>query len=66
MPFNIFPLGLIGHPQVFHGCRFLQKNQFSFYEKYLCYFEYFQEGNSLLGRHLVFSDWNIVLQMLCL
>ena len=38
-------LGLIGHPLVFHGCRVLQQNKFSFHQKYLCYPGYFQEGN---------------------
>ena len=49
-------LGLIGHPLVFHGCRVLQRNKFSFDKKYLCYLEYFQEKNGLLGCHLVISD----------
>ena len=42
-------LGLIGHPLVFNGYRFLQRIQFSFHQNYICYLEYFQEGNGLLG-----------------
>ena len=42
-------LGLIGHPLVFNGYRFLQRNQFSFNQNYICYLEYFQEGNGLFG-----------------
>ena len=59
-------LGLIEYPLIFHGCWGLQKNKFSFHPKYLCYLEYFQEGNGLLGCHLVFSDQNIGLLKLCL
>ena len=49
-------LGLIGYPLVFHGCRVLQRNKFSFDKKYLCYLEYFQERNSLLACRLMCSD----------
>ena len=59
-------LGLIGHPLVFHGFSVLQRDWISFVQKYLCYLEYFQEGNDLLGCYLVFFDWNIELQKLCL
>ena len=34
----------------------LHVNQFSFYQKYCCYFEYFQQGKGLLRCHLLFSD----------
>ena len=33
---------------------------------YLCYLEYSQEGNDLLGCHLVCCDKNFLLQMLYL
>ena len=67
IPFNIFlpnstffllspGLGLIGHPLVFYGCRLSQRDRISFVQKYLCYLEYFQEGNDLLGCPLGFSD----------
>ena len=49
MPFNILLLSgelcLIGHAVVFHRCRILQRNRFSFHYKY------FQERNGLLGFH---------------
>ena len=56
-------LGLIGHPLVFHRCIILQRNQFSFHQKYSYYLEYFQEGNCLLGCHLVFPDGDTKLQI---
>ena len=59
-------LALIRYSLVFHMCRVLERNQFSFHQQYLCYLEYSQEGNGLLGYHLVFSDWNIGLSKLCL
>ena len=40
---------LDGYSLIFHGCRGLRRNQFSFHQKYLCYLEYFQERNGLLG-----------------
>ena len=46
------------------GVEFYKRNQFSFHQKYLCYLEYFQVANNLLGCHLVFFDWNNGLQML--
>ena len=59
-------MNLIEHLLVFNGCKFLQRNQYSLNEKYLRYIEYFQEGNGILGCHLMFSDWNVLLQTLCL
>ena len=59
-------LGLIGHSLVSHGCTILQRNLFSFHQNQLCYLEYFQEGNGLLGCHLMFHYWNIELQILFL
>ena len=48
MTFNIFSqiysfllrggLGFTGHPIFFHECRILQRNQFSFYQKYFYYY----------------------------
>ena len=35
-------LGLTRYSLVAHGCRVLLRNQFSFYQKYLCYLEYSQ------------------------
>ena len=32
----------------FHGCRIIQRNQFSFHQTYLYYLESFPKGNSLL------------------
>ena len=59
MLFNIFPskstpfidwwIEFVGDPTVIHECRILQRNQLSFHQKYLCYLEYFQERNTLLG-----------------
>ena len=47
-------LALIGYLLIFHGAEFYKRNQFGFDHKYLCYIEYFKEGNVLLGCHLFF------------
>ena len=49
-------LDLIGYHVTCHGCRILDRIKFCFHQKYLCYLEYFEEGNGLLRRHSVFSD----------
>ena len=41
-------LGLIGHPLVFNGYRFVQRYQFSFHQNHICYL-YFQDGNCVFG-----------------
>ena len=74
IPFNLqtllffteWSIGWIGHLLVTHGCRVLQINKSNFHQKYFYYLEYFQEENSLLGCHLVFSYWNIELKKLFL
>ena len=48
-------IGLVEHPLVFSGCRFLQRNQSSFCQKHSSDLEYIQKGNISLGYHLVFS-----------
>ena len=50
-------LDFIGHPLVFHGCRALQRNKFSFHQKYLCYLEYLLEGNGFLSNILTFGKF---------
>ena len=60
MPFHIFffpkfhllldmKFGLVEHPLVFTGCRFLQRNQFSFREKHSSNIAYFQKVNVSVG-----------------
>ena len=64
--FNEWWIGLDWRSPGFQSVEFNKEINLVSIKMYLCYLEYFQEGNGLLGCHLARSDRKICLQMLCL
>ena len=59
-------IGLDWRSPGFHGVEIHEEINSVSIKMYLCYLEYFQEGNGFLGWHMLCSDRTIWLQMLCL